>query len=311
MKKTLKKMNAYGLAALLLIIGATSCKKELSSNNNNNPGSVVVTSSTSSTIAVATDSTSSGGTGSTSDSVYIIHPCEHGVHRDTIAAADLSATIQSYLSTNYSGYTFLKAFAVKDTTGTVKGYVVIIRYNGKPVGLQFNADGTFVKVLEQRERGDLDDDGPGWHRGGLFDCRDGEHRDTLSLSALPTTIITYMNSTYASDTLVRAFTLKNGNILVISKDSSLYATVFTSTGVFIKRVVIPSPVGLVIAVATLPDAALNYLSTTYPNYVLDKAFSITTGGTLRGYVALINANNTRYSVAFDASGNFVAAKAIW
>jgi hypothetical protein len=306
MKTIFKKINGYGLAAVLMIVGATSCKKELSTNNS---GNAVVTTSTSSTIAVATDGTSSNGS-STPDSVYIINPCARGIHRDTVAAADLSATIQSYLTTNYSGYTFLKAFAVKDTTGTVQGYVVIIKFNGKPVGLQFTADGTFVKVLEQRERGDLDD-GPGWHRGGLFDCRDGQHRDTLSLSSLSTAITTYMSTTYASDTLVRAFTLKNGNILVISKDSGLYATVFTSAGVFVKRVVIPSPVGLVIAVATLPDAALNYLSTTYPNYVLDKAFSITTGGTLKGYVALINANNTRYCVAFDASGNFVAAKAIW
>ncbi|HVZ26388.1 MAG TPA: hypothetical protein VG842_10050 [Sediminibacterium sp.] len=307
MKNTLKKMNAYGLAALLLILGATSCKKDLSSNNG---GNVVATTSTSSTIAVATDSTSGSGTGSSSDSVYIIHPCAHGVHRDSIAAADLSATIQSYLSNNYSGYTFLKAFTVKDANSTVQGYVVIIRFNGKPVGLQFNADGSFVKVLEQRERGDIGD-GPGWHRGGLFDCRDGQHRDTLSLTALPAAVTSYMAGTYAADTLVRAFSLKDGGFLVISKDSGLYATVFTSAGVFVKRVVIPSPVGLVIAVATLPDAALNYLSTTYPNYVLDKAFSITTGGTLRGYVAIINANNTRYCVAFDASGNFVASKAIW
>jgi hypothetical protein len=89
----------------------------------------------------------SDGGSATKDSVYLINPCEKGTHRDPVEPSSLSAAIQTYLSTNYSGFTFTKAFAVKDTTGTVKGYVVIINFNGKPVGLEFKADGTFVKVL--------------------------------------------------------------------------------------------------------------------------------------------------------------------
>ena len=208
---------------------------------------------------------------------------------------------------------FNKAFAVKDTTGAVKGYVVIISYNGKPVAAQFSADGTFVKVLEQREKGDQD--GDGWHRGGRFDNRDGQHRDTLALTALSSSITAYFGANFATDTLVKALTNKDGNIMVISKNNGVFATLFTSTGVFVKRITLPLPelkAKLADLVQTaLPSNVQSYLNTTYPNYVFDKADSVTLNGVLKGYIVIINANNTRYCVAFDASGNFVAAKAIW
>lgn len=310
MKKQSISIYAFGIIASILMLGASSCKKDLSANNSASLTTSLAATATSSTIAVATNGTATNG-GTATDSVYVISPCEKGQHRDSVAAADLSATIQSYLTTNYSGYSFIKAFAVKDTTGTVKSYVVIINYNGKPVALKFAADGKFSKVLEQREKGDLD--GDGWHRGGRFDCRDGEHRDTVALNLLPTLVITYLNTNFISDTLVRAFKTADSGYLVISKNNGLFANLFTSAGLFVKRVELPTPgvARATLAEASLPSTALTYLTTTYPNYVLDKAFSVTISGTLKGYIAVINANNTRYYVAFDASGNFVAAKTIW
>jgi hypothetical protein len=305
MKMQLKTITAYFIAAVL-IAGATSCKKEVSNNIEDN--TVLATTSTSSTIAVAADGTSSNG--SAADSVYIINPCNKGTHRDAVEAAALPASIQTYLSTNYSGNTFNKAFAVKDTTGAAKGYVVIINYNGKPVGLEFKADGTFVKVLEQRERSDINNNG--WHPGGRFENRNGQHKDTVALSSLSATITGYLTANYAGDTLVRAFKVAGGNYLVITKNNGLFATLFTNAGVFVGRVSLTAVNTLVnVADATLPTNALNYLSTTYPNYVLGKAVSVSISGTLKGYIAVIDANNTKYCVAFDANGNFVAAKAIW
>jgi hypothetical protein len=305
MKMQLKTITAYFIAAVL-IAGATSCKKEVSNNIEDN--TVLATTSTSSTIAVAADGTSSNG--SAADSVYIINPCNKGTHRDAVEAAALPASIQTYLSTNYSGNTFNKAFAVKDTTGAVKGYVVIINYNGKPVGLEFKADGTFVKVLEQRERSDINNNG--WHPGGRFENRNGQHKDTVALSSLSATITAYLTANYAGDTLVRAFKVAGGNYLVITKNNGLFATLFTNAGVFVGRVSLTAVNTLVnVTDATLPTNALNYLSTTYPNYVLGKAVSVSISGTLKGYIAVIDANNTKYCVAFDANGNFVAAKAIW
>lgn len=309
MKKKFRTTYPYIAASLFLVMAATSCKKEISGAGQN---TAVATTATSSTIAV---SVNGGGTGtvtggSTSDSVYVMHNCERGQHRDSVAAADLPAAIQTYLGTNYSGYSFVKAFAVKDASGAVKGYVVIINFNGKPVGLEFKTDGTFVKVLEQREKGDMD--GDGWHRGGRFEKRGLPQKDTISLSALPIVISSYMSTNYAADTLVKAFQKADGGYLVLSKNGGIYATLFSSTGVFVSRVSLPAPGERpVIADATLPATAQNYLATTYPNYVLDKAFSVTVAGTLKGYVAVIDANNTRYCVAFDASGNFTAVKTIW
>ena len=255
MKNQIKKLSTLFILSAVILAGASSCNKEISTNNPSNSNSQATTAS-SSTIAVAvTASTSAGTTGSsTTDSVYVIHNCEKGNHRDSIAASALSTAIQTYLTTNYAGNIFIKAFAVKDTTGAVKGYVVIVKYNDKPVAIQFTADGTFVKVLEQREKGDLDGDG-GWHRGGRFDTRDG---------------------------------------------------------VFLKRVVLPTPDGSLTNVAhsALPASILSYLTATYPNYVFDKADSVNYKGVLKGYLVIINANNTRYGLIFDASGSFVAVKAI-
>ncbi len=311
MKKQIKQSFAYLSAAILLIAGATSCKKEISGNGNNDATPAAVTTATSSTITVA--ATAAGGTasGSATDSVMVIHKCEKGERRDSIAASALPTAVQNYVATNYSGNSFVKAFSVKDTTGAVKGYVVIINFNGKPVALQFKADGTFVKVLEQREKGDMDN--KGWHRGGRFEKRDGEKKDTVALSALPAAISAYFAANFAGDTLTKAFKTCDSGYLVISKNNGVFASLFNKAGVFVKRVDLPKSDGVLASVAqsALPTNVQNYLSTTYPNYAFDKADSVTLNGVLKGYIVIIDANNTRYCVAFDASGNFVAVKTIW
>jgi uncharacterized protein (DUF1330 family) len=312
MKNQFKKVSTALILSTVILAGASSCNKEISKNTNPGSSSPAGTTATSSTIAVAVNASTSAGTAgsTTTDSVYVIHNCERGNHRDSIAAAALSVAIQTYLTTNYAGNIFIKAFAVKDTTGSVKGYVVIVKFNDKPVALQFTADGTFVKVLEQREKGDLD--GDGWHRGGRFDTRDGLHRDTIPLTQLPSAITTYFANNYPSDTLTRAFETKEGRILVLSKNNGGSATIFTSAGVFLKRVVLPTPDGSLnnVTQASLPAAILTYLTTTYPNYVFDKADNVIFKGVLKGYLVIINANNTRYGIIFDAVGSFVAVKAI-
>ena len=310
MKMNIKTTSVYFLTASLLIAGVTSCKKEVSTTGDVETS--VTTSATSNTIAVAADgSAATTNSSSATDSVYIINPCAKGTRRDSVAASALPATIQTYVAANYSGNTFNKAFAVKDTTGAVKGYVVIITYNGKPVGLEFKADGTFVKVLEQRERADINNNG--WHPGGRFEKRNGQQKDTVAVASLSATIRGYITANYASDTLVRAFKVAGGNYLVISKNNGLFATLFTSTGTFLGRVSLTAVINALVTVAdaTLSSNAVNYLNTTYPNFVLDKSFSVSFGGAVKGYIAVIDANNTRYCVAFDANGNFVAAKAIW
>jgi hypothetical protein len=293
-------MVLYLLA--LTTIGFIACNKEISSSTET---------STSAVIAVAASETAAS-TGTSADSVYIIQFCARGSQRISIAEADLPAAATTYVTTNYAGYTFNKAFAINNSSGATTAYVAIIYYNDKPVAVLFDSSGDFIRVLEQREKGDMD--GHGWHEGGRFCDRDGLQKDTVAISALPSSILTYISANYPQDTLVKAF--KNNHdssYVVISKNNGLFATVFDSNGNFIKRVTLPVPVGscLSIAQSALPANVLSYLDTTYPNYAFDKAFAVYKNSVLQGYVVILNANNTKYGVRFDASGNFVSAKTIW
>ncbi|WP_018616698.1 PepSY-like domain-containing protein [Segetibacter koreensis] len=212
-----------------------------------------------------------------------------------------------YLTGNYAGYTFQKAYAEKDRSGNTAGYIVIIEYNSTPVGLKFNSSGTFLKVLEQREGHDLTSHG--WHHGGRFDDRDGMKRDTIALSSLPSNIKNYFSANYAKDTLDRAFINRDSSIVVLSTNNGAFATVFDAAGAFIKRVQLPAGTGQSnsIGLADLPSTAQSYLSTAYPNYVFKHAFQIMLNGAIQGYAVFIDANATKYAITFDASGNFVKA----
>ncbi|MFM9020572.1 MAG: hypothetical protein ACKOOA_04525 [Sediminibacterium sp.] len=309
MKKQFINMTHYSIALLATIISFSSCQKDFSGalpNPNNNTSA---TNNTSGAIAIALNG-SSQSNGSSTDSVYVVHECEKGLKRDSIAFTSLPAAVQTYLSSTYSGFTPLKAFVIKDTLGNVKGYIAIIRFNDKPVALEFKADGTFKKVLEQREKGDLS--GSGWHLGGLFEDRDGKCKDTVALNDIPQGIRAYMTSNYPGDTLMKAFKTKGGVFVLISKNNGAFATLFNKNGGFEKRVALPAKDGELVNIAQsgLPAVILNFLSATFPNYVFNKADVLKSNGTVLGYLVLINANNTRYAVAFDAAGKFLAKKVI-
>ncbi|MDB5205848.1 MAG: hypothetical protein JWR72_923 [Flavisolibacter sp.] len=300
------KMKAYVLRTFYVLVSTaivfSSCQK------NDLPGT---DDPTSNTIAVAATSTA-GTTNSAAptDSVYLLQSCGRGGSRGVIAQSALPASVSSYLTTNYPGATFSKAVAIKNSSSTVTGYVVVVYYNDNPVGLQFDNGGTFVKVLEQREKSDLN--GSGHHRGGRFEHRDGGYRDTITLTALPSSITGYFAANYPGDTLIKAFKNRDSSIVVLSRNSGAFATVFTALGTFVKRTQLNTRTGNCqsIELSALPSVAANYLATTYPNYVFEKAFSITQASVIKGYVVFIDANNTKYAVEFDASGNFVQAKTV-
>ena len=309
MKKQLNNMIHYSIALLATIITFSSCQKDFSGaptdpNNNSSANT-----NSSGAIAVSLNGSSTSG-GSSTDSVYVVHQCDKGHKRDSLAFASLPALVQSYLNNTYAGFTPLKAFVVKDTLGNVKAYIAIIRFNNKPVALEFKADGTFKKVLEQREKKDLN--GNGWHLGGLFEDRNGKCKDTVALNDLPQSIRAYMTSNYPGDTLLKAFKTKDGAYLIVSKNNGAFATLFNKNGGFEKRVVLPAKDGELVNIAqsALPAEILNFLSATFPNYVFNKADVAKSNGTVLGYLVLINANNTRYAIAFDATGKFLVKKVI-
>lgn len=263
--------------------------------------------------AITISSTSAiSGSGNAGDSLYAMGACKKGNKKTRVEQSSLSASIKTYLSTNYPGNTFLKAYQIAiQTTSVLESFVVVIQFNEKPVAIKFDASGIFQKVLEIREGRNMKGKG-GWHAGGLFDNRDGKHRDTLAISAIPAAIKAYMLSTHPADTLVHAFVNKDKSIILISRNIEFYATSFTSANVFIKRLQLPAGPAKVrtIEASALPSKTSAYLNTTYPNYVFKKAFELKVNGALKGYLVLIDANLTKYAVHFDASGQFVKAVTI-
>lgn len=310
--KKLTKFNFLLLAGLATLTGLYSCQKSGVTNNNATDAAAItaaaaiqVSASTNTTLTVTTPS-GVITTPITTSGIFVVNCYPPGAKKDSLTSfASLPDTIGKYLTANYAGYTFQKAFKITTASNTVDGYVVVITYNGKPVGLKFDANGVFVAVLEQREGHDLK--GKGWHDGGCFGDRDDGHRDTLAVSALPATIKAYFAANYPTDTLLHAVVNFDATYIVISADNGLFATAFTSGGSLIKRIQVYPHVEkhTAIAQSALPATVSAYLTATYPGYVFDKAFSETVNKVLKGYFVFINANNTRLVVQFDASGTFV------
>ena len=133
------KTKIFLLAGLLSAgIIFTACNKDSSSIASSTDTNTV------SDIAVAASDSSVG-----KDSVYIEHVCGSGMTRDSIAQAELPAAAITYLDSNYTGYTFARAFSVTDATRTITGYVAVIYFNDNPVGIEFDNEGTFLDVLRQ------------------------------------------------------------------------------------------------------------------------------------------------------------------
>jgi hypothetical protein len=304
----LKNLNMKKIIFSLFLVSSVilfSCSKSgLNSTTSPTQAAIQAAATQVQAVAIAKSATTQG------DSIYVIQTCGQHDRRTQIDFSALPASAINYLTANYSGYTSVKAFSIIDSSGTITGYIAVINYNGNPVGIKFDASGNFVKVLEQREGRDLL--GEGWHHGGCFDLRDGEGRDTLALSSLLSSIQSYLATNYSGDTLLKAFVKRDGDYVVISRNNGLYATIFSSTGIFINRVTLPSRQGNItpLDAGNLPSAITSYLSATYPGYVFDKAFSFTRNNVLQGYAVVIDSNNTKYCLLFDASGNFVSVKVI-
>ncbi len=298
--------------AVALILALPSCKKQDLSATVNTASSAAIQAAALQlqAIAVAASTSTTNSTSTTSDSIYVLNTCPAHGYRNSVAFSSLAASITNYLSTNYSGYTFLKAFSIFDASGVLQGYGVIIQFNGNPIGLKFDSNGNFLQILEQREGHDLL--GNGWHDGGCFQDRDGRQRDTLAFSALPASILTYFSTNYPTDTLIRAAKTRSGGYVILSKDNGLFATTFDANGNFVNRMQLPAHDGRgnPIDQSALPSNVLSYLTATYPGYVFNKAFSITINGVIQGYCVVIDANNTKYAIQFDASGNYVRTKVI-
>ena len=293
MKKTiLKSLSFFALAGLFAL---ASCDKQ-----SGEPEANDVEESQAILVADATAS---------SEAVYIVNTVPPGSDKDSVATSELHNAINTYLEANYSGFTHFKAFKIKKNS-SLEGYIVVIKYNNKPVGLLFDENGNFIRIFEQRERGQLR--GKGWKQGGRFDGRDGRHRDTIALSSLSAAIQTYFLITHPQDTLLAAHAGKSGDIVVISANNGFYATLFNSSSVFVKRAQLALNAGRKTAItqAQLSAKIASYLLTTYPGYVFHRAYEVKINSTTQAYVVFIDSNDTKYAMHFDASGNLVKSVVI-
>jgi hypothetical protein len=282
-----------------------ACKKSnVSFNEDATSAASVNSASIISSGAISIASISSTTANGAKDSIYVVGCYNGKVKKDTVAQNNLSNSITTYLRSNYAGYSFKKAFKITESNNTLVGYVVVIKYNDKLIGLKFDSAGAFVKILEQREGADLV--GKGWHPGGKFDCRDGKNRDTIAISALPTIVNNFFKNTYPSDTLLHAQITPDTNYILISKNNGLFATAISAKGTLIKRVTLDNSKNSHTCVlqANLLINITTYLTATYPGYVFEKAFAVQKGNVVQNYVVLITSNSTKYAVRFNAAGTF-------
>jgi hypothetical protein len=313
-KTNMKSSSKIGfillLAAAAVSFFLSACQKAVQAPSN---GTATKTTTTAGTVSSAAFTSSQAIVVSTThgDTVYVVGTCTPGSKADTLAAGALPASVTAYLTSNYAGYTFVKAYETLNTTNAIQGYVVNITFNGNPVGLKFNASGVFVSILEQRQAQDLQ--GKGFHEGGLFGNRDGKHSDTLAVRALPVVITNYFTANYPADTLKHVLVNRDSSLVVISNDKGIFATQFTKTGTFISRTqIVPEveEIHTTLTQATLLATITAYLTATYPGYVFDTAFSVSVGGAVSGYVVFIDANTTKYAVSFNAAGAFTQSRTI-
>jgi hypothetical protein len=293
------------MAALAIL---SSCKKELSSVP---PTPTLEKTSTGISASTPISVALNGFGNSLSDSIYVIYTGDGELFRDEIPSSILPASVQQYQTMNYQQNDQLSAYTISDKDGNLKSYISIIRYNERPVALEYSFIGTFKKVLEQREWADLDNDG--WHIGGLFEDRDGNNRDVVNLNFLPDEIKNYMTNNYPDDIIVRAFQTKEDAIVVISKNNGGFANVFNKNLELQKHLSICDVNCQLedIEKSSVSSKVLTTLSNTFPNYIFNYADMMNVNGASMGNLILINANNTRYVVTFDSNGNLLSNKVIF
>jgi hypothetical protein len=290
------------VAAVMLFI-FSSCTKDAVKSTTTATKTTTTSVTTSTSIAVAVTSLNS----TSKDTIFMVNCFPPHSKKDSVAFSSLPSAIGTYLTANYLGYTFKTAFKIIDSVGTTTDYIVIIQYNGVPVGLKFTAAGVFEKVLEQQDSNHMN--GQPWQPGAPFGDRNGPLKDTLALSAIPSAVLTSFESAYPDDTLLHASVTPDTTYILISADKGLYATNISASGKVINRMEIqpPGPAPMPIPQDKLPAAILTYLTSTYPGYVFNGAFVLNSKGAIAGYDVLITENSTNYDVRFDGSGNFVTA----
>jgi hypothetical protein len=219
------------------------------------------------------------------------------VTKVAVTQANLLASISTYLTTNYAGYTFVNAYS-EAVSGTIVYYDVNITLNSVPYHVVFSATGVFVKV-------------------GSSGKGNGKVEQTIAAVAqadLLAAIKTYLTTNYAGYTFINAYSETSNSTLTgydvnITYNGVNYHVTFDATGVFKSvgtRKVKTATTNVPVAQADLLAAIKTYLTTNYAGYTFVNAYSEATNGAIVNYDVNITANAVTYHVVFDAAGVFVS-----
>ncbi|MDH4461170.1 MAG: hypothetical protein ACOVOW_07140 [Spirosomataceae bacterium] len=135
-----------------------------------------------------------------------------------VAQADLLATISTYLTANYAGYTFVNAYS-EATSGVITNYDVNITLNAVTYHVVFDAAGTFVSV-------------------GIKTAKTTSSHVAVAQADLLATIKTYLTTKYSGYTFVSAYSKATSGVITnyvvtITSSSVSYQVVFDAAGTFV------------------------------------------------------------------------------
>ena len=307
MKSQLNQFIQCSLVFAATLVSFSSCKKDFSANpvsqSTVNQSSLVPITTP---LGVALNGFANAGV----DSVYVVYTGENTLLRQEISVSELPGTAQNYQQENYQNYTPMSAYTIIDADGNTKGFISVIRFNERPVVLEYAFDGVFSKVMEQREWVDLDNDG--WHTGGIFDYRGGSINN-IDLNTLPDEIKNYLVNNYPDETISKALRTKEDATIVLSNNSGAIATVFNAGLSFQQHLEISSSNYQLDEVekSSISVEALNNIANTFPNAAIEAASRMSENGLTMGNLVLINANNTHYAITLDTFGNVLSNKVIF
>jgi hypothetical protein len=202
----MKRMILFGVALLSLCL--TACNKDTLSPIN------------SQSVAAIDNATADGARGQAPGDTTKKRP-----QLTEVDLATLPAVITAYINKTYAGASIKKAGKDKDGN-----YHVLIEKDAKPMGLLFNADGTFNKELPPPQEHGMQQG----HMGTPPQLTE------VDIATLPTAITDYISKNYTGATIKKAGKDATGNYSVlIEKDNKPLGLLFDATGVFQKE--LPPP----------------------------------------------------------------------
>lgn len=220
----------------------------------------------------------------------------------------IPASAQSYIATNYPGYTITGGHKLNLRKDTTKVYEVDIVSSTDAKDVYFDANWNFVSDAI-KVKGDRN----GKHGGK----GDRSHKDSLSTgiaidpTTIPASVTSFISTSYAGYTVIKGRNRTvNGvvsNELLISNSTDMKVLFFDANWVFISEILKSKgddKGATSIDISTIPVSVSTYISTNYSGYTISSASSRTKNGIVSYEINISNGTATK-KIIFDANWTFV------